>query len=208
MFDKEENMTVRVTKALEEAHHEPKEEDTQMLRDVFGRLGTFQMEPINDVSALGFNESQFNCIGEDSTYNDVIEISAFAKPSMLGRFLDKDTTPENELVRRSRLISDIDQYPMNSGNLLKNKIKNKNEDGDGDEDHDGFETSPQYLSDLDTSGIAFDAPNHVDPSGMGGDTLHNIDKEFGDGSFMGFKEHNSHEAEDVNDFFDYKRSDA
>lgn len=172
---------------MNKAHQEPKEEDTQLLREVFGNLGVYQMEQKQEISALGFNESQFNCIGEDSQYNDVIEISAFAKPSMIGRFLDKDGTPENELVKRARLISDID-IPFNRKSSIVEKNKDENQEPANFEE-------PQYFLDLDTSGIA-------------GDALHHIDREFGDGdgSFIGFREHNSHEAEDANEFFDPKPS--
>ena len=156
---------------------EANDEESHLITDVFNTLGVEPEVAKPEISALGFNESQFNGLGDDSQFNDVIEVSAFTKPSMVGRFLDREPHQENELVKRARLMSERQE------NL---------EPGKKDQ---GLFEQPQNFPDLDTSGIEVEVTHH-------------IDKEFGDGdgSFIGFKEHNSYDGEEVNDIFGEKKS--
>jgi hypothetical protein len=139
-----------------------------------------------DISGLGFNESQFNNNFEDSQYKDVIEESVFAKPSLIGNFLQIDNEGETELVKRFRKSNFQENFVVRKSDKNKETQKKLN--------NEMFD-QPQNFPDLDTSGIEIDDDKHI------------IDNEFGAGSFIGgIKEHNSFEAEDNNNMFDPKPS--
>jgi hypothetical protein len=139
-----------------------------------------------DISGLGFNESQFNNNFEDSQYKDVIEESVFAKPSLIGNFLQIDNEGETELAKRFRKSNFQENFVVRKSDKNKEPQKKLN--------NEMFD-QPQNFPDLDTSGIEIDDDKHI------------IDNEFGAGSFIGgIKEHNSFEAEDNNNMFDPKPS--
>lgn len=154
--------------------------DMQLFDNVFKKMGGDVINQKPELSALNLNESEFN-MPEDSRFNDIIEVSNFAKPSEIGRFLDgTDDANEQELVRRFRKAAPenkplFDKHRKQSDFLAPTA---------GKKDDDIFQ-EPQNFPDLDTSGIAVEAPHH-------------FDKDFADGdnSFVGFQDRNSFEAED------------
>ena len=117
---------------------------------------------------MEFNQSQFQGIGEDSQYNDVLEISAIQKPSIIDTYLDKQSPQENGYLKRDRFSSGKDFSDKNnserkdSQNSVTTPQKKRN---------DNLE-QPQNFPDLETSAIAADN-NHM------------YEKEFEDGSFVG-----------------------
>ena len=168
-----------------------KADESMLLRKTMNKLA---VDPINhkpEISALNLNESQFN-FAEDSQMNDIIEVSHFAKPSEIGRFLEgNDDGNEHELAKRFRKYK-----PEESDNQRKSdKNTNKLEElaNDIKNTKQNIFKEPENFPDLDTSDIAFEAPHH-------------FDKEFGDkdNSFTGSQEHNSFEAEINNDIFNSK----
>lgn len=161
--------------------------DSIILQSTLNRLKVENLNQKPELSALNFNESQFN-FGEDSKMNDIIEISHFAKPSEIGRFLEGNYEGnDHELAKRFRKFRPEEPENQRKSDKsseklteLTKEIKNTNQD---------IFKEPENFPDLDTSDIAFEAPHH-------------IDKEFGDrdDSFVGFPEHNSFEAENNNAF--------
>lgn len=164
-----------------------KTNDSLLLQNTINRLKVDNINQKPETSALNFNESQFN-FGEDSQMNDIIEISHFAKPSEIGRFLEgNDESNEHELARRFRKYKPDENENQRKSDKTNDKLEELTKNIKN-EKQDIFK-APENFPDLDTSDIAFEAPHH-------------FDKEFGDkdDSFVGFPEHNSFEAEANNAF--------
>jgi len=143
------------------------EEDTQLLREVYHNLGpTDSVNPNQEISCLGINESQFQGIGEDSQFNGVLDISEFQKESILEKYEMYEEHRESELLQRNRISSEISTQSKaidrrKSGLSKREPLK-----------------SPQNLFDQSQNFPDFET------SAIGTDGLHMIDNEFGDGSFI------------------------
>jgi hypothetical protein len=123
---------------------------------VFNNIPGNDLAPTKpEISCLQLNESEFN-LQDDSQMNDIIEVSNYAKPSEVGRFLDGGQPhAESSLVQRFRKTlgkednwRDSDPMQEVEGETLpqiQHKKKDKPDDG--------------LFMDLDTSGIAGDPEN-------------------------------------------------
>ena len=187
-----EELDKKLKNAVKEAKQDGHGDETTLLRAVFNHMGGEPTSAKPEVSALNLNESEFG-MAEDSQMNDVIEFSNFAKPSMVGRFLDYNNPDENKLAERFRKKNVQDQQ-RDSQKHRGSQIEVVEQNLESSSRNELFE-EPQNFPDLDTSGIDIEATHH-------------IDKDFGDGdgSFIGFRDHNSFEAADNNDIFDPKPS--
>jgi len=164
--------------------------ETQLIRDAINNLNTHGLDEKNEISALAFNDSQFNQ-NDDSQMKDLVEESVFTKPSMIGRFLDNDSSNDNEIAKRFRRTGYEEKKLIQEN---KNRIiDQKNQENDGNK---MMLKEPQFFPGLDTSGIDQDI------------THHHYDKEFGanDGSFVGMNEQNNFGAEEEGNMFSKKPS--
>lgn len=162
-------------------------EDT-VLRAVFNNIGAVGLHPSKpEISALHLNDSEFN-FAEDSQMNDIIEVSNYAKPSEIGRFLDHNNNlnAEASLIQRFRKRSTLGDKNRESGKDDEElevdqpiKVMNKPK-------------LPDPFADLDTSGIAGDFDNN------------SFDKDFEPGedhSFVGQLEENQNMFENKKEEF-------
>lgn len=99
---KGKNPLNKAQKLIEDTKEEGKiDEESLLLRDAFNNLGwEDSLNPQQEISGLGFNESQFQGIGDDSQYNDIFEISAFGKQTIIDKFADYDTPKEESILMK------------------------------------------------------------------------------------------------------------
>ena len=146
-------------KAVEEAKNQQNQnrnDDTTLLQGMLKHIGGNETTPTKpEISALQFNESQFN-FQEDSQMNDIIEVSNYAKPSD-ARFLDGITSnPSHSIVaqfKKHHKTSDLEYFDDQ-----KNDRKDPNEYHESKKENKSS-TIPvsnkieNPFADLDTSGI-------------------------------------------------------
>lgn len=178
MFNKHSPESIKEVVEDAKRQNRNQNEDT-ILRDVFNNIGGTELPTSKpEISALQLNESEFN-FHDDSQMNDIIEISNYAKPSEVQKFLDGNhPNSDNSLVQRFR-------KPAQRGSNVNNFHHDMDEDNENydmpiEVHNDDIEDEPQQIHDafldLDTSGIDGDPDNQP------------FDKNFeldGDNSFVG-----------------------
>lgn len=142
----------QINQALKDSRHEQREDETQLLNEVFKNMGGEPTVPRQDISALDFNESQFNG-PDDSRINDVFEMSRISKPSIIGRMFSGEKNMDNSHLNVYKHKTDIQE--------LKAKIFGKDPNTAKDPKPTIFDNL-QNFPELDTSGIDVDATHHID----------------------------------------------
>lgn len=134
------------------------EEESMLLRDVFNNLGQEEtLNPQQELSGFGFNDSQFQGIGDNSQYNDVLEISAFERQTIMDKFGDYDIPKDSILQKRNRLSSEIVDPERNGKDGRSQPDQNEKE-----KSLDCMFEQPQNFPDLDTSRIVTNDPHIIE----------------------------------------------
>lgn len=156
-----------IKKVVEDAKNQNQNnnEDT-LIQGMLKQFGGNEVTPTKpEISALQFNESQFN-FQEDSQMNDIIEVSNYAKPSDAARFLGGwNNIPSESIVdqftkhkRKTSNFGDADDLKINDKDPKERKesdleniqsfippVSNKIENPFADLDTSGIDGGPDHI---------------------------------------------------------------